>query len=136
VHVTAQEYAEIMNLYSLYNFVRDSGNPSDLGSCFTKAGEMFINGSSVRLGRETHVSSKQADQQGSSKVRQHWISSIHLEKIAEDRVRGSCYVHVFDNDPGQPPQLVVAGTYSDIVVKEAGEWKFARRDLSRTYRNL
>jgi len=135
--ITAQEYADIQNLYSRYNLLSDSGDPAEFGACFTEDGAMLVGGDLVRRGREAHTAFKKEDQAGRvGKQRRHWNGSIYLEKIADGKMRGRCYLRVFDSQSGRPPVLVVSGVYEDVLVKERGEWKFASRDLSYDYRNL
>jgi hypothetical protein len=135
--VTAQEYADIMNLYSRYNLLSDAGDSAEFGACFTEDGAMLVEGALVRRGREAHTAFKREDQAGRvGKKRRHWNGSILLEKTADGNVRGRCYLRVFDTVSGQAPVLVVSGVYDDLVVKVKGEWKFASRNLSYDYRNL
>jgi hypothetical protein len=137
MNLTAQEYADINNLYSAYNLLSDGGDPAEFAACFTEDGAMFAEGKLVRRGRKAHEDFKREDQAGRvGRHRRHWNGSIYLEKVADARVQGKCYLQVFDNNPGQAPELIVSGVYVDEIVLTDGEWKFARRDLSYGYRNL
>jgi hypothetical protein len=130
--LTAQEFAEIQNLYAAYNLASDAGDAERYAACFTDDGELLIDplGVSVR-GRANFVTYKQRDAAGrGGRYRRHWNGSLHLEKIRPDTVRGRCYFHGYNGVPGEPPTLGDAGVYDDTIVREDGTWKFARRHLT------
>lgn len=135
--LSAQEYTDIMNLYALYNYSSDIGDAEKYGACFTKDGAMFHEGRLIRQGRAVQTEFKRLDQahrEGKYTYRRHWTGGIYLDKSSATIVRGHCYLHSFDGRADvDMPVLVAVAVYEDVIEKEAGEWKFARRDMHFDY---
>jgi hypothetical protein len=49
---------------------------------------------------------------------------------------GECYVRVFDGDGGSEPRIADMGRYEDEIVREDGEWHFARRAFIFDYHRV
>ena len=142
--LSAQEFAEIHNLYAYYNLSSDMGAPEEYASCFTPDGLLVVHGlvlsgnSFVRgpgdmqvRGRRDLTTFKRNDQAGrAGKYRRHWNGSIFLQKLEGETVRGRCYLQAFNGDPGSLPVLAQTGVYEDVIVKVNGEWRFASRSLT------
>ncbi len=130
--LSAQEYVDIQNLYARYNLMSDAGDAEGYASCFTDDGVLQIDPLGVTMqGRASFVSFKQKDAAGrGGRYRRHWNGSLHLEKVDADTVRGRCYFHGFNGQPGGLPVLADAGTYDDRIVRVGGGWRFARRHLT------
>lgn len=92
--LTAQEYADIYNLYAYYNLSSDTGAPEEYAACFTPDGVMEVAGGRMLVkGRQDLTTYKRNDQAGrGGRYRRHWNGSIYLEKLADGSVRGRCYV--------------------------------------------
>lgn len=130
--VTAQEYADIMNVYALYNLCSDAGDAEGYAACFTDDGVLRIDNLGVRIeGRAAFVEFKKKDAAGrGGRYRRHWNGSIHLEKLDDGTVRGRCYLLAFNGVPGSLPELADAATYVDTLRQQDGEWRFAERVLT------
>jgi 3-phenylpropionate/cinnamic acid dioxygenase small subunit len=130
--LTAQEYADIQNLYAAYNLASDAGDAEAYAACFTDDGELHIQPLAVTVrGRASFVDFKRKDKAGRGRAyRRHWNGSLHLAKIDGDTVRGRCYFHGYNGQPGQLPTLGDCGVYEDTIVRRGGAWKFARRSLT------
>jgi hypothetical protein len=64
------------------------------------------------------------------RIRRHWNSGIHLQKQADGSVRGRCYLHGYNGEPGKIPDIADVGSYVDRIVKVGNEWKFAERAIT------
>ncbi len=129
--LTAQEYADIYNLYAYYNLSSDTGAPEEYAACFTPDGVMEVAGGRMLVkGRQDLTTYKRNDQAGrGGRYRRHWNGSIYLEKLADGSVRGRCYLQSYNGDPGHLPESAGGGVYEDTIVQHEREWKFARRYL-------
>ena len=129
--LSAADYAEIQNLYSYYNLCSDAGDAEGYSSCFTSDGLLRIDAANIRLqGRSNLLEFKQADAgRRGNRYRRHWNGSLHLQAQPDGSVRGRCYLHGYNGEPGKLPDLADVGSYVDRIVKEAGEWKFAERSI-------
>jgi hypothetical protein len=130
--LSAEDYAEIQNLYAFYNLSSDAGDAEAYASCFASDGVLCIDGINVRVeGRAKLLEFKRADAGRRGKLyRRHWNGSLHLQKQSDGCVRGRCYLHGYNGEMGKLPNLADAGCYSDRLVKEAGAWKFAERRIT------
>jgi hypothetical protein len=128
MHLSGDDYVQILNLYSAYNLSSDAGDASWYASCFTEDGE--LHGSSDVAGHEALRAYKLKDKAGRTHLyRRHWNGSIHLEKLDDDTVKGRCYLFGYNGNPGELPYVTHAGVYTDTIKRVNGEWKFAYRKL-------
>ncbi len=132
--VSAQDYVEILNLYSRYNLCSDAGDGDGYADCFSSTGKLDVvtPGPSVSLtGRENFVAFKTREAGGRKHIyRRHWNGSIHLEQVDDKTVIGRCYFLAYNGTPGQLPAIADSGVYKDRIVKEGGSWKFEHRHLT------
>lgn len=128
MHVSPDDYVQILNLYSAYNLSSDAGDAEWYASCFTENGE--LHGSADVVGQAALREYKIKDKAGRTHLyRRHWNGSVHLEQIDADTVRGRCYLFGYNGEPGSLPHTTHAGHYTDTIKKVDGEWKFAYRKL-------
>ncbi len=130
--LSAEDYVEIQNLYSYYNLCSDAGDAEGYASCFTADGLLRIDGANMRIrGRADLLAFKRADAgRRGGRYRRHWNGSLHLQKQLDGSVCGRCYLHGYNGEPGKLPELVDVGSYVDRIVREAGEWRFAERQIT------
>ncbi len=127
--ISAQDYTEILNLYAYYNHCSDDGDAPAYAGCFTAHGELFIPAIDLRVkGRAALLGFKQQDaSRRGGRIRRHWNSGLNLTRISADELRGRCYLHGYNGEPGELPQIADVGQYEDRLQKEDGEWRFAQR---------
>ena len=130
--VSAQDYTEIQGLYAYYNLSSDAGDADGYAACFAHDGELSIPTLSMHIrGRDALHAFKVADKgRRGDRIRRHWNSGLCLETIDERTIRGRCYLHGYDGVPGAAPELTDIGGYEDTLVREEGEWRFAKRVIS------
>jgi hypothetical protein len=129
--IAAQDYVEIQNLYALYNHCSDAGDGQGYADTFTAEGELQVlpRGLIVK-GRRDLVEYKHADKADRANLyRRHWNTSLHLEQIDADTVRGRCYFQAFNGTAGNLPHMTSNGVYTDTIRREDGKWLFALRHL-------
>ncbi len=131
--ITAQDHAEIHNLYALYNLASDAGDAPTYAGCFTEDGALEVQprGLVVR-GRPALVAYKHADKAGRATLyRRHWNASLHLERIDAATIRGRAYYAGYNGEPGSLPAMSSCGVYEDRLTRGAdGVWRFAHRLLT------
>ncbi|MGE0699313.1 MAG: nuclear transport factor 2 family protein [Hyphomicrobiaceae bacterium] len=130
--LSPEDFAEIHNLYAYYNLCSDAGDADGYASCFAEKGVLRIDGIGLRHeGRETLRAFKRADAaRRGTRYRRHWNGSLHLQRQPDGSVTGRCYLHGYNGEPGQPPELADVGSYVDRLVKENGAWCYAERSIT------
>ena len=130
--ISGDDYAEILNLYAHYNLCSDEGDAEGYASCFTREGELVLEGLGVQLsGRAAFIEFKKKDAGGrGGRYRRHWNANIHLTRIDKRTIRGRAYLHAYNGVPGEVPQLADVAVYEDTISLEDGEWLFSSRRLS------
>ena len=130
--VSAQDYTEIQNLYATYGLYSDAGDADGFASCFTTDGELSIPAIHMVIkGRDNlHAFKLQDKAQRGGRYRRHWNSGLAVEPLDDHTLRGRCYLHAYNGEPGQLPELADVGVYEDTLVKEDGEWRFAKRVIT------
>lgn len=127
-----EEWVAIQNLYAYYNLCSDTGDAEGFASCFTVDGVLDQESRGLVLQGHTAIIEYKRNEAGSrnGKYRRHWNSGLFLNKQMDGSVRGWCYLHAYNGDPGWMPVQQGAGVYDDLIVPVGGEWKFVRRTLT------
>ncbi|WP_156839565.1 nuclear transport factor 2 family protein [Novosphingobium aquimarinum] len=122
----------ITNLLHIYAERMDAGDLEGVAALFEKArirtGDGEVEGSAPMLELWRRFVKLHPD--GTPRTK-HVITNPILE-IDEDADRATCrsYYTVLQAAPDLPLQVVCAGRYHDVFVREAGAWRFAERDYS------
>jgi 3-phenylpropionate/cinnamic acid dioxygenase small subunit len=145
VSLDPRDHAEITDLYARYNHVSDAGDAEGYAGCFTPDGILRVRGLEVRdgvmrrdpaaefaiAGRAELAAFKRRDLAGrGGRYRRHWNGSLWLSRVDEGVVRGRCYLHAYNGEPGALPVLAQSGVYEDTVVRDDTAWRFALRLLT------
>lgn len=130
--LSAEDYCEIQNLYGYYNLSSDAGDAEGYASCFTEDGVLRLDAAGVLMkGRAKLLEFKRADAaRRGGRIRRHWNGSLHLQRQPDGSVRGRCYLHGYNGEPGKVPDIADVGSYVDRIVKVGGQWKFAERVIT------
>ena len=123
--LTAQDYAEIQQLYMRYAWAVDTrgDNGMEYARTYTPDGE-FRSGEMKVTGHEA-LAAFNRKLGAPSRVPTHFVTNIVVES-APGGVRSSAYLFVTG---GEKPTLNMVGTYRDIVVKTSEGWRFKQRNL-------
>ena len=82
-------------------------------------------------GRAELLAFKRRDLAGrGGRYRRHWNGSLWLAPADGGAVRGRCYLHAYDGEPGGLPALAQTGVYEDTIVRDGTVWRFAVRRLT------
>ncbi|MGF7160819.1 hypothetical protein FHS85_002450 [Rhodoligotrophos appendicifer] len=130
--LSAQDFAEISNLYGAYNLCSDLGDVDGYAECFTSDGVLEVLPQDIRIeGRAALKEHKRRDLAGrNGRYRRHWNGSLNLKRLMDGTIRGRCYLIAYNGDPGTLPSVADCGVYEDTVVKEDGFWRFRHRHLT------
>ena len=81
--LTAQEYADIQNLYGYYNLCSDDGDAAGFASCFTEDGVLRIETIDMTVNSRPSIEAfkKKEKESRGGKYRRHRGASLHLEKL-------------------------------------------------------
>ncbi len=127
--IPAQDYADIQNLYAYYNLCTDAGDAEGYAACFTRDGELSVPALDMQVKGHDNLRTfklREKAQRG-GRYRRHWNSGLYLEPIDAHTIRGRCYLHAYNGEPQHHPELADVGVYEDTLIKEDGEWRFAKR---------
>ena len=126
--LTAQDYAEIQQLYGRYAIGYDSGNGDLFARAFTADGTFTIPNRMVVTGREklAEFAAAPGGNKGPTNVL-HVNSNITIEPSAEGAT-ATAYVLLVNIGPsGKPSALTGGGIYRDTFVKGPEGWRIKTR---------
>lgn len=132
--LTAQDYAEIQQLYAAYNFALeiDHGDKEGDGAAFaaTFTPDGVFEGRSRREGHDALVKMIiDGKSRPGAGIARHFISNLLIKRTAEGAV-GNAYWMAYSADAdAKPPAWSYreSGIYEDWLVKTADGWRFKRR---------
>ena len=129
--ITGDEYAEIMNLYALYNQASDSHDAEIFASCFTMDGELRNSTAGLHLSgqEELRAFRQRLANDNTNMYRRHWNSSIHLRRVDFSMIHGRCYFILYTGIHGAIPNIAAAAIYEDVITSTEKGWKFRTRIL-------
>lgn len=119
--LSAQDYAEIQQLYATYNVAIDNGDGEAWAATFTPNGVF-----NTFTGHDALVGFvKMWREKLNGATRRHWNNNL---QITGDGKQASGYVYLLLVDfSGKTPNLIYSGTYTDSLVKTKDGWRFAKR---------
>ena len=119
--LTADDYVEIQQLYTRYNYAIDDGEVEAYVAFYTSDGS--FNDFSGHDGLRTFMNGRTGG------TRRHWNTNLVIKPTPEG-ASGAVYLMFLDVGV-QPPAVTGAGRYEDTLVKTAEGWRFKTR---RTFR--
>ena len=120
--LSAEDHAEIVQLYATYNLALDGGDAQGWADTFVEDG-VFAN----NTGRAALVAFAEGFTEQQAGHARHWNTNIHLTKTA-DGAAGTCYLMLM-NAGARPHSVIVTGTYHDTLVKTSDGWRFTSRQV-------
>jgi hypothetical protein len=151
MNVPAQDYVEILDLYSRYNLASDAGDAEGYAGCFAPDGVLILGDEAKAIGhREAFAGDgpysfdgirvegheELADFKRTEVARRkfanrrHLNGSIALELLPDGSVRGACYLQSFNGHRGEGLIMAQTGVYDDHVVRTPDGWRYATRRLA------
>jgi bifunctional aromatase (cyclase/dehydratase) len=121
--LTADDYAEIQQLYVKYARAIDSGDAMAWAKTFTDDG---VFGDSA--GHDALVAFAKGFHENFQGHARHWNDEI-LITATEEGADGSCYLTLY-NTGTAPPTVVVTAIYNDKLVRTADGWRFKMRAVT------
>ncbi|HUE96732.1 MAG TPA: nuclear transport factor 2 family protein [Longimicrobiaceae bacterium] len=119
--LSAQDMAEIQNLYAQYNIMLDSGDAEGWADTFVENGRF---GNSE--GRAALIEFAEGFHESNPQSR-HWNTNLRLTQTA-DGAAGTTYLMLY-NVGVRPPAVIATGIYQDVLVRTAQGWRFQSRQV-------
>jgi len=117
---------DILDLYSRYALLFDTGQAAAWADLFTPDGTFFIVSGPTLYGTAELRAFAERRHQDTPGIR-HLVSNVVLEP-AGDGAHGSAYVVVLGGvDDGLPTEILTLGGYDDRLRKTESGWRFAAR---------
>ncbi|MBB6095338.1 uncharacterized protein (TIGR02246 family) [Povalibacter uvarum] len=121
--LTAQDYAEIEQLYATYNHAIDFNDPTGWANTFTPDGNFLsFTGHEALAGFV-----KQWHERMGGTPRRHWNSNLRITGDST-KAEGSVYLMLVDS---VTKTIFSTGVYKDTLVKTAQGWRFSKRTIAR-----
>ena len=120
--LTAEDHAEINQLYARYVQAIDFGDAVAWADAFTPNGSF---GDSV-TGRDALIAFAERYHEENGSEPRHWYTALVLTPTA-DGAEGRCYALTFN---ASTRSLMWTGTYKDVLVETAEGWRFSSRQLT------
>ena len=135
--LTAQDYADIQQLYWRYSQGADFGDGELFASAFAEDG-LFKPGADGVVGRDEIAARMSRGEKGADTGRRHWNNAWRITP-SPDGARGRVYWMVLDVGSGEPvagmpgvvgPTHRSTGYYDDVYVKTSEGWRIKSRILN------
>jgi hypothetical protein len=136
VEVPTEVLVQVENVLNRYTYLYDYGNAEQLGHVFTGDATLDTNPPGLREGLPVTGLENIIEFLGSRYdanelfQRRHVITNLYISEYTADRLRSHVYLHVTKSIPGTfaAPDLVLAGEYEDVMVRNAdGCWRIRER---------
>ena len=131
--LTAQDHAEIQQLYARYCYGFDSHADNGWAWARTFAPDgVFVRGAGNIQGHEKLAAFAKAPPEGAPMTPRHYMTNIIVEPTAEG-ANGTAYAMLIDaGGSGKPAKVDRAFVYRDLLVKTSEGWRFKRREIQGT----
>lgn len=133
---TVQDHLDIVQLHHRYAWGLDHRDWTMLADCFAPDGEVDYGMLGGQLKGAAAIAEFCRQVLEGLDASQHLIGNTMVD-LDGDRATATCYFqaqHVFVSDNGANT-YIVAGTYTDDLVRTDGTWRIARRVLTPMWRD-
>jgi len=139
--------ALIRELMDRYGVVHDSGSPEEYADLFTADGEIAVaaGGPAIVKGREALIAQARRDHERfgtepaaggkTTSIMRHLISNAQITLTGADSATGTCYVTTVVKKGDIGPAILSISRYTDRYVRQNGEWRIQRREISIEFGN-
>lgn len=118
--LSAQDFVDIQQLYTRYNWMLDSGDAEGYAATFTSDG-VFNN----NVGREAIVKFANTFHAGLGSHVKHWNTNLMITPTPEGAA-GQVYLVLVDFGT-KPASIATSANYSDELVRTPQGWRFKKR---------
>ena len=147
---TMQDIADrtlIRELMDRYGVVHDSGTPEEYADLFTADGEIAVSpgGPAVVKGRQALMAQARRDHERfgnepaangtTTSIMRHLISNAQIAITGPGTATGTCYVTTVVKKGDVGPAILSISRYTDRYVKQNGEWRIQRREITIEFGN-
>lgn len=119
--LSAQDWADIQQLYARYNIAIDTGDAEGWAATFVPQG--IFNTYSGHDALVGFVKMWREKLNGAS--RKHWNNNLQLSGDGK-QASGSVYLMLLDTST-KPASIIFTGAYTDTLVKTREGWRFTKR---------
>jgi hypothetical protein len=132
----------IRELLDRYGLVHDSGTPEQYADLFTADGEIAVapGGPAIVKGREALMAQARRDHErfgnepvaggGTTSIMRHLISNAQITLTGTNTATGTCYVTTVVKKGDIGPVVLSISRYTDRYLKQDGEWRIQRREIT------
>ena len=127
--LTAQDYAEIEQLYIRYNYGIDTHGDNGMmwAGTFVKDGVFDLGGGKQIVGREALLGFAHGVGKTNNGSPHHFATNIRIEGTADGAVGSAYFFNVPTPEAGKPAAITGTGTYEDVLVRTSEGWRFKKR---------
>lgn len=135
IGVGADVYFQIQQFYAHQMQLLDRGATEEWADTFTEEGVFAANAQPEPVRGRSVIAAGAAragaDFAAKGIQRRHWLGMVSASGREDGTVEARAYALVLTTPKGGQAAIGVSTTMNDILVKENGEWKVRRRDVSR-----
>jgi len=131
--LTADDYAEIQQLYARYAFAVDSvaANGAAFAGLFTPDGVLIDESGKTYAGREPLMELARTVPAKNPATARHFVWNVKIDPSPAGAT-GKAYIVVANvAETGQPAAVIVVGQYWDDLVKTPQGWRIKRREFHK-----
>ena len=137
----------IRELMDRYGNVHDSGSAEEYADLFTADGEIAVapGAPAIVKGREALMAQARRDHERfgnepaangkTTSIMRHLISNSQITLTGAGTATGSCYVTTVVKKGEVGPAILSISRYTDRYVKQKGEWRIQRREITIEFGN-
>ena len=137
----------IRELMDRYGLVHDSGTPEEYADLFTADGEIAVaaGGPAIVKGRTALIAQAVRDHERfgnepaangkTTSIMRHLISNAQITLTGAETANGICYVTTVVKKGDIGPAILSISRYTDRYVKQSGEWRIQRREITIEFGN-
>jgi len=137
----------IRELMDRYGVVHDSGSAEEYADLFTADGEIAVapGAPPIVKGRQALIEQARRDHERfgnepapngkTTSIMRHLISNSQIALTSADTANGTCYVTTVVKKGDVGPAILSISRYTDRYVKQNGEWRIQRREITIEFGN-
>src|SRR5262245_61776674 len=124
--LTGDDFMEILQIYSKYNWSTDSRNGRAKAELFVPDGVFqVLSTGRTEVGHEKLTASVNRELGPATPTSAlHFVTNIFVEPISDNEVHGGAYLlNVVSGGPGKPAEITASVYYEDWLVKTPDGWR-------------